>query len=423
MRNFAYYARNGGSRSSQTDDFQQSSISLAAAIHKAIRDGEYVQLPDLVTHPELLWEANSTGWTAVHYAASHFLPVEWWEWILERAVAVGDAAERFMTCKNALGQSVIDVFLRSYLEPLPWQSIQVKNRSRLLREGSEKVCAQEALQNAVQAWILHSRTAGAASDFFHRPDVTTRDPQAVRRVVRFLTALDLLGRATVHESLVYRSDLNTLSFLASAGSCSKEAADLVLALNKNAAKEPSVDGSLALHLWAASHTYCLDQDGLLKPLLNAYPEAAALPDKDGRLPLHLALESGKSWARIRPLFEIYPDALHLVDRCTGLTAAALAAVADQDSVEIRAQQRTAGDKGLVSMWNLVPIARKQEARQKAADELSCERLTTIYQVLRAFPQVLCSHAVETEICGQTGKMVNVDQSREGPTPQVELDQN
>jgi hypothetical protein len=325
-----------------------------------------------------------------------------------------------------------------------------------LRKAMEHVCADKALQNAVQAWItgihsrtihsrtIHSRTitststavgvGAAAFDFVHRaPAVvvtgtsTEHDSPAVQRVVRFWIALDLLRRAatTVHgeSSLGHCSDINILTFLASAGGCPKPVADLVLVLNKNAAQERSFDGSsLALHLWAASRMNCHDQDGMLEPLLHAYPEAAALPDKYGRWPLHLALESGKSWACIQPLLEIFPDALHLVDHHgTGLTAAALAAVAvNHDSVEIRARQRTAGDKGLVSVWNLIPTARKQEARQQAADELNCERLTTIYQVLRAFPQVLCSHAVET-VEGR-----GLDQSREGGTlinPYVELDRN
>jgi hypothetical protein len=72
---------------------------------------------------------------------------------------------------------------------------------------------------------------------------------------------------------------------------------------------------------------------------------------------------------------------------------ALAAAAAQDSVEIRARQIAAGDKGLVSLWNLVPVATQQEARQKAVVELECEQLTTVYQVLQAFPQVLTSTAL------------------------------
>jgi hypothetical protein len=384
---FAYYSSNGGSSSrfSQTDDFQSSSVTAAAAIHKAIRDGEFVHLPDLVPekHPELLWEANSsTGWTAMHYAASHFLPVEWWEWILNRAVAVEGAADKFRTCLTALGQSVTDVFLQSYFKPLPWQSIQIQNRSRGVRQGIDKVCASTALQNDVRAWIIHSRTTAGGATFFHRPTATTPS-QAVHRVVSFWTALDLLGRAVVHESLENSSDLDILSFLAASGSCPKQVADLVLVLDPNAAAElSSATGSLPLHLWAVSHTYCPDQDGLLKPLLLAYPEAASQLDNDGRWPLHTALASGKSWERVRPLFEIFPDALHTVDYSTGLPAAATAACVDHESVEIRARQGTA------STWDLVPMAKKQETREQVAEELDTERLTTIYQVLRAFPQVL-----------------------------------
>jgi hypothetical protein len=391
---FAYYPSNGSSSSrtgiSRTDDFQSSSVVSAAAIHKAIRDGEYAQLPDLVTKAELLWEANSnTGWTAMHYAASHFLPIEWWEWILVRAVTVDGASEKFRTCLAALGQSVVSVFLQSYFDPLPWQSIQIQNRSRGVKQGIEKVCGSTALQKAVQAWILHSRTTvSGATDFFHRP-VTTAPSQAVHRVVSFWTALDLLARAAVHESLLYRDGLSILSFLAQAGSCPTQVADLVLVLDPNAAAERSpIKGSLPLHIWAAtSHSYSHAIDGLLEPLLRANPEAAAVRDNDGRWPLHTALASGKSWDRVRPLFEIYPDALHAVDCSTELPAVLTAATVDQnqESVEIRARQQS------TSAWNVMSMARKKEALLSAAEELNTERLTTIYQVLRAFPQVLHMH--------------------------------
>jgi hypothetical protein len=252
-----------------------------------------------------------------------------------------------------------------------------------VRQGIEEVCASTALQNAVRAWIIHSRTtAGGATDFFHRPTATPPS-QAVQRVVSFWTALDFLGRAVVLESLDSSSDLDILSFLASTGSCPKQVADLVLVLDPNAAAErSSVTGYLPLHIWAASRTYCHEQDGLLKPLLLAYPEAAKQLVNDGRWPLHTALASGKSWERIRPLFDIYPDALHTVDYSTGLPAAATAACVVHESVEVRARQRA------VSTWDLVPMAKKQEAREQAAEELETEQLATIYQVLRAFPQVL-----------------------------------
>jgi hypothetical protein len=112
--------------------------------------------------------------------------------------------------------------------------------------------------------------------------------------------------------------------------------------------------------------------------------------------LHTALASGKSWERVRPLFDIYPDALQTIDCVTGLPAVLIAAtVEDQDNdqgrdssvgVEIRARQLS------TCSWDLMPQVRKQEALLSAAETLNCDRLTTIYQVLRAFPQVLQMHA-------------------------------
>jgi hypothetical protein len=83
---------------------------------------------------------------------------------------------------------------------------------------------------------------------------------------------------------------------ASGGCCPKQVADLVLVLNPNAAAVGSgAEIPLRLHLWAAAkRTYKLsrnnNQDGMLEPLLRAYPEAAAVVDNDGRWRTALASE-------------------------------------------------------------------------------------------------------------------------------------
>ncbi|KAL7581555.1 hypothetical protein ACA910_022118 [Epithemia clementina (nom. ined.)] len=166
---------------SVADDYRMSRVHLASQVHKAIRDGEYAWLPDLVVASptnhnnggstnislnlnnndnnaaEILWEANSSGWTALHYAASHFLPLEWWRWILERAVSgspscgsdnsnhINGYHHRFQTVRNDLGETVLDIFFRSFLAPLPWQSTQVKNCSKLLLQAMDRVCGDPTL--------------------------------------------------------------------------------------------------------------------------------------------------------------------------------------------------------------------------------------------------------------------------------------
>jgi len=78
------------------------------------------------------------------------------------------------------------------------------------------------------------------------------------------------------------------------------------------------NGRLPLHIAAAVNRtdtrssyhfkYVIDE------LLYAFPDGAAFADKDGKLPLQLAIESGKSWigGGIKSLFNVYPDAMENV---------------------------------------------------------------------------------------------------------------
>jgi hypothetical protein len=59
-----------------------------------------VLLPSLVIDEEVLWQPNASGWTAVHFAVSHFLPMEWFEWILQRAA---DRPNQFFRETNSTG--------------------------------------------------------------------------------------------------------------------------------------------------------------------------------------------------------------------------------------------------------------------------------------------------------------------------------
>ena len=63
-----------------------------------------------------------------------------------------------------------------------------------------------------------------------------------------------------------------------------------------------------------------------------YPEAAQASLSNGRLPLHWALESGKTWGEkdylaIRKLVESYPNGVTVVDPVTGLAPFMMAAAA------------------------------------------------------------------------------------------------
>jgi hypothetical protein len=71
---------------------------------------------------------------------------------------------------------------------------------------------------------------------------------------------------------------------------------------------------------------------IIKILLEAHPDAAAVKNNQGRYPLHLALASGKTWdGGIRELVTSYPDAVREADPVTGLFPFHLAATVNEVS--------------------------------------------------------------------------------------------
>ena len=68
------------------------------------------------------------------------------------------------------------------------------------------------------------------------------------------------------------------------------------------------------------------QPSVVDILLSASAFTACVPDPEGRLPLHVALESGKRWNQgIKDIISCYPDALSIPDSQTGLVPFQLAA--------------------------------------------------------------------------------------------------
>lgn len=102
----------------------------------------------------------------------------------------------------------------------------------------------------------------------------------------------------------------------------------VHARDPGALDEPDRDGNLALHVTASRRTQPIEYDygqsdidrgSAIVAISNACPHAVRVPNKAGRVPLNLAIESGASWDNgIHQLFEHAPEALEARDRATGL---------------------------------------------------------------------------------------------------------
>jgi hypothetical protein len=374
-------------KTAATDDVNSANKNLAAQIHQAIRDGEYASLSRLVKENEhqVLWESNSSGWTAIHYAASHFLPAEWWVWILSRAAVT--SGDEFFDSKTALGETCFDIFLRSYIDPLPWQSIQVKNSSKHLLEAIDFVCQDDRLIAQTRKAIKMQERNQCHSV----PRSLVTGNRQVLRCVRFWSRLDILCRAAADRDLEYPRNETLVSVLVRCGTCPEPIARLLLVLYPEYARIRTPKNSLPLHTWTAhskSDFTSLDTTGMLYYLISAYPQAVTSSDEQSRLPLQTALLSGNPWCSLRPLFEAAPTVLEQRDPVTYLPCICLSVLAPQKNVEVRARQNIAGNGGLDVMWKMLTKEKQKASREQARAQLEVERLDLIFNVLLAFPGAL-----------------------------------
>jgi hypothetical protein len=368
-----------------------SERSKAASLtHQAIRDGEFSRLVVLVTNGDLLlWEPNASGWTAVHFAVSHFLPLEWLEWILVRAFQRKD---NFLKAKTALGQTVLDIFFCSYWNPLPWQSIAVKTASKRLVQACAVVRNHAVLLQAVRDAVLQQQPAMIRTGHRRQRLLTT----AVHRVHRFVLRLVLLCRAACPDKETDGLEW-MVAVLARNGSCPGAVVRLVLALsrlgdNESRRREENPQSTTAnekestpLHLWAAASTHSDDDDdGLLLPLLEAYPDAPLITSSvGGLLPLQQAVAMGKSWYALQPLVRVAPVVLEW-----GPFLPALAALAPAPDLKLRARQRAAGHKGWLVSLVKGETEEEDDDDEEVREEWNREHLTTIFCLLLVFPQAL-----------------------------------
>jgi len=104
----------------------------------------------------------------------------------------------------------------------------------------------------------------------------------------------------------------------------------------NAENIPPVHGLNAPN--ADKLSCCLNLESVLDVLCTTNPQAAAIMDRNGRLPLHHALLSGKTWTTgIKTLFDAHPEGLGRIDPRTGLLpfmTAAASGQKDQDVVGV-----------------------------------------------------------------------------------------
>lgn len=311
----------------------------------------------LKADPSLLIEPNSIGWTTLHFcAASPEIPLETWEWVLQRVPPGLD----LLMLRTDNGQNCVDHFFRLYLNPLEWQRHEVKEAAKELH-ASIQLCLENDDYLELLKQTLRKRANG------NETPVDKNMLQIVSFWTRLAILLQQLSPSIVHA-------------LAQTA-CPREVALLAMRLFPSHVDERDSSGNLPLHLACRYE----GAESIMECLLSE--RQASIQDVHGRLPLHIALTSAKLWHNgVAALWNACPQYGGTRDKVTGLPAFLLAVVPDSVVVQ-RATKRLAADN-CGSLWRFMPTAAQQRALAKAQAQIDLHHLSTVYELLRAAPNVL-----------------------------------
>jgi hypothetical protein len=334
--------------------YRVSAISSVSFIHRAIRDGDFETMRELLlADPSLLTEPNSIGWTSLHVcAASPDISTETWAWVLQRVPPGLD----LLMLRTDNGQNCVDHFFRLFLNPLEWQRHEVKEAAKDL-----KASILQCLTDDFHLQLLHQCVV-------HDDWVDTSN-QHLYRIVSFWRRL---------HALLQHLSSSVVHALARTA-CPREVALLAMKLYPGEVMERDSLGNLPLHVACRYE----GAETVMHCLLNQ----ASILDAHGRLPLHIALLSGKTWHHgIANLWNACPQYGGTRDLITGLPAFLLAALPDPAVVQ-RATKRLAADM-CGSLWRFMPTASQKRAMEDAKANVDLLHLSTVFEVLRAAPNVL-----------------------------------
>ena len=440
--------------------YRSSAVSTSASLSKAIRDGRYEDLQELLDdamadrrgrdraarmrnnstsgrrrrhgtthgnhHP--LWEANSRGWTPMHVAAigSMTMPLRWWNWILRQQQqhnAPSLSQAELWTRQTDQGQTVVELFFRTALDPLPWCKQSLKEKAGRLKEAIERIltendknrrhdklhpnirCDEKGSQlgnqeNCVEEesmlWILRELILAHDAE---GEDVKNGEEHDIDIILVHRFWKKLTGLLFPHRS--QNLGLSILDVLASLPWCPQLVGRLAIALfpeqvegNENVADEPSGKDPRVLPLHRCVRSFGGSEGGMLQVLCEAHPLASSIPDPTcfGRLPLQVALASGQqqhSWDEsLRHLFAAHPFSVAIEDPLTGLPSFCLAgdSLAPIQSDQIEQTAKALGNRSLC--WYYLSKGEQARALEEAFVNLDCQKLTAMYEVLRRQPSVL-----------------------------------
>jgi hypothetical protein len=202
--------------------------------------------------------------------------------------------------RNANGFHSVDLLWKRFMDPEDYRSDEVKRKSSVLRSHMEDV---------VMPKFCINRQSMAQCMLHECPEL-----------MEFWKIVTIFIQAACHpaKKVPYQSKLlhDCIEI-----ECHVLLVQFAAALHPNQILE-AVDNNRRLPL----HIAAMKSLPIFKAVLGLNPRAAARQDESGRLPLHYAITSGKTWNDgVKDLIERYPESLKLQDPETGLPLYLLAA--------------------------------------------------------------------------------------------------
>lgn len=303
-----------------------------------------------------------------------------WHWILKQATQNQRHRKMFITLRDSGGDSVLDTFWNSWSDPCKVPLLGDTNEQshvplylRCFADSLNKVLDDPEKLTQVGNLVDQYEEGCEGKSFLNE---TSRDD--VYLVTRFWLACRLvLDNASGGEGI--------LPFLASYGSCPEGMARLSIALQPHQISQIDPEGRTLMHVWAqARKPVHAERDGMLAPLLKAYPNASLVKDNNGRLPIHHALHCGKPIHQINILWRAAPASLYVPDPIKGLNVVVLITLAARKEKMLVLRDLDRRNPS-VSLHDWLDSRRDTDSVRRVLD---VQVVDAAFNVLRAYPEIL-----------------------------------
>ena len=348
--------------------YHSSAVSEVSSLHKALRAGDFESFREEIHRDQtLLVKPNSVGWTALHICASNEISFDTWRWVLEN---VSSRHCNILDLRTDDGLTCVDIFFRTHLNPLNWQSHSIRQAARRLKAAMKKL-----LHDHEQLEVF-GRHANDDEDVKEVPCFQEENSYEDLILVahfwkRLLVLMKVLGQ----------SDCGSLLHSLAITGCPNEVAKLAICLHPDQVSIRDAAGNLPIHL-ACKHERTKE---ILECLLPYHADSR--DQEHDRLPLEIAIAQGKTWENgISRLWDAHPLYGAPRDVVTKLPAFLLAAVANQT---VRAQETTyLAIENLRGMLRFMPSNSQKQALAEARKIVYLRHVSTIYEILRAAPHAI-----------------------------------